>query len=235
MFYTILPNSLPKVKTIRMSLKIFTTLYFAISMLEIIFGTYHYHFGVLFIKPLIMILIMFFYYIQTQNQRNLQDKLMLIAFFFSLLGDSFLMFSGEKYFMFGLGSFLITHLLYIFVFSRNWLKANKLARFSIILFSIIMLLILKKNISYPLLIPIIIYIFTITNMAISAAERNTNPESYRLVFIGAILFVLSDSLIAINEFVNPIPFSTIMIMGTYIFAQYFICIGFLKRLTVNFN
>jgi uncharacterized membrane protein YhhN len=98
-----------------------------------------------------------------------------------------------------------------------------------------MILILKNNIGNPLLIPIIIYMFTITIMAISAAERNTNPKSYRLVLLGAVLFVLSDSLIAMNEFVNPIPFSTILIMGTYIFAQYFICIGFLKRLTVNFN
>ena len=202
-------------------------------MLEIIFGTNDYQIGVLFTKPLIMILIMLFYYTQTQNHRNLQDKLMLVAFFFSLLGDTFLMFSGEKYFMFGLGSFLITHLFYIFVFTRNWLKTNKLYRFSMILFSIIMLLIMKNNITNSLLIPIIVYMFTITLMAISAAERNTNPESYRLVLLGAILFVLSDSLIALNEFVNPIPFSTILIMGTYIFAQYFICIGFLKRLTVN--
>lgn len=218
-----------------MNSKIFTTLYFTISMLEIIFGTNHYQIGVLFTKPLIMILIMLFYYTQTQNHRNLQDKLMLVAFFFSLLGDTFLMFSGEKYFMFGLGSFLITHLFYIFVFTRNWLKTNKLYRFSMILFSIIMLLILKNNITNSLLIPIIVYMFTITLMAISAAERNTNPESYRLVLLGAILFVLSDSLIALNEFVNPIPFSTILIMGTYIFAQYFICIGFLKRVTVNSN
>ena len=217
------------------NLKIFTTLYFTISIIEIIFGTYHYQIGVLFTKPLIMISIMLFYLIQTQNKRNLQDKLMFIAFFFSLLGDTFLMFSGEKYFMFGLASILITHLLYIFVFSRNWLNANKLARFLLILFSILMLIILKNNIINPLLIPIIIYMFTITIMAIFAAERKTNPESYQLVLLGAILFVLSDSLIAINEFVNPIPFSTILIMGTYIFAQYFICIGFLKRQTIHLN
>ena len=66
-----------------------------------------------------------------QNQRNFQDKLMLIAFFFSMLGDTFLMFQGEEYFMFGLGSFIITHLFYIFVFSRNRLKANLLARISL--------------------------------------------------------------------------------------------------------
>ncbi len=212
-----------------MNLKIFTTIYFIISILEIIFGMNHFQMGMYFTKPLIMISIMIFYFHQTENQRNFQDKLMLIAFFFSMLGDSFLMFKGEKYFMFGLGSFLITHIFYIFVFSRNRLKANLLSRISLLLFSGIMLFILQKNISNSLLIPIIIYMITITVMAISASERNTNTESYRLVLMGAILFVLSDSLIAIDKFVIPIPFSTILIMGTYVLAQYLICVGFLKR------
>ena len=172
---------------------------------------------------------MVFYFFQTQNQRNFQDKLMLIAFFFSLLGDTFLMIKGEKYFMFGLGSFLITHLFYIFVFSRNKLKMNLLTRISFLIFSGIMLLILKDNVNKSLLIPIIIYMITITIMAISASERNSNPDSYRLVLMGAILFVLSDTLIAIDRFVVPIPFQTFLIMGTYVLAQYLIAVGFLKR------
>ena len=185
--------------------------------------------GVFLTKPLIMISIMIFYHLQTKSQRNLQDKLMLIAFFFSLLGDCFLMLSDAKYFMFGLGSFLITHLIYIFVFTRNILKINLLARVLLLSFSSIMLFVLKDNVSNSMLIPIIIYMITITIMAISAAERNTNSYSYRMVLMGAILFVVSDSLIAINKFVIPIQFETILIMGTYVLAQYLICVGFLKR------
>jgi uncharacterized membrane protein YhhN len=212
-----------------MNLKIFTTIYFTISTLEIIFGMNHLQNGVFLTKPLIMISIMIFYFLQTKRLQNFHDKLMLIAFFFSMMGDTFLMFQGEQYFMFGLGSFLITHLFYIFVFSRNRLKANWLARFSFIIFSVMMLFILQHYISASLLIPIIIYMITITVMAISASERNTNSESYRMVLLGAIMFVLSDSLIAINKFVVPIPLQTILIMGTYILAQYLIALGFLKR------
>lgn len=193
----------------------------------------HYQTGVFLTKPLIMISIMVFYFFQTQNQRNFQDKLILIAFFFSLLGDTFLMFQGEKYFMFGLGSFLITHLFYIFTFSRNWLKTNILARISFIIFSVIMLFLLQHNIGISLFIPIVIYIITITIMAISASERKANSESYRLVLLSAVLFLLSDSLIAIDKFVVPIPFQTFLIMGTYILAQYLIAVGFLKRNALN--
>jgi uncharacterized membrane protein YhhN len=212
-----------------MNLKIFTTIYFTISMLEIIFGTIHFQMGVYFTKPIIMISIMLFYFYQTKNQRNFQDKLMLAAFFFSMLGDTFLMFKGEQYFMFGLGSFLITHLFYIFIFRLNNLKTNTLSRIFFFTFSMIMLFILKNYISSSFLIPIIIYMITITLMAITASERNTNPQSFRLVLIGAILFVLSDTLIAIDKFVVPIPFPTLLIMGTYVFAQYLIAVGFLKK------
>ena len=172
---------------------------------------------------------MVFYFLQTQNQRNFQDILMLIAFFFSMLGDTFLMFQGEKYFMFGLGSFLITHLFYIFVFRSNGLKTSMLARISFLLFSGIMLSVLKNYINNSLLIPIVIYMIIISVMAISASERKSNAESYQLVLIGAILFLLSDSLIAIDKFVLSVPFQTLFIMGTYILAQYFIAVGFLKR------
>ena len=176
-----------------------------------------------------MISIMVFYFLQTQNRQNFQDKLMLIAFFFSLLGDTFLMIKSEKFFMFGLGSFLITHLFYIFIFSRNRLKNNVLIRIAFLIFLGIMLLILKDNVNKSLLIPIIIYMITITIMAISASERKTNPDSYRLILLGAIVFVLSDTLIAIDKFVVPVPFQTFLIMGTYVLAQYLICVGFLKR------
>jgi len=218
-----------------MNLKNFTAVFFTISILEIIFGINNYQTGIYLTKPLIMLSIIVFYFLQTRNQRNFQDKLILVAFFFSMLGDTFLMFNGEIYFMFGLGSFLITHLFYIFVFSRNRLKINPLVRIFFLVFSIIILFVLKKNISNFFIIPIVIYVITITIMAIFASERNTNTKSYRLVLMGAILFLLSDSLIAIDKFVVPIPFQTFLIMGTYILAQYLISVGFLKRKTRHYK
>jgi uncharacterized membrane protein YhhN len=49
------------------------------------------------------------------------------------------------------------------------------------------------------------------------------------VLIGAVLFMISDSLIAIDKFATPIPYPTLFIMGTYVFAQYFIAVGVLKN------
>ena len=45
--------------------------------------------------------------------------------------------------------------------------------------------------------------------------------------IGAIFFIISDSLLAINKFYFPLPYSAFWIMSTYSFAQYFIVSGIL--------
>ena len=55
-----------------------------------------------------------------------------------------------------------------------------------------------------------------------------NQTSYNLVFIGAIFFMLSDSILAANKFYQPIPLSNISIMVTYALAQYLIVLGILK-------
>jgi uncharacterized membrane protein YhhN len=89
--------------------------------------------------------------------------------------------------------------------------------------------IIKKQINSGLLIPVIVYLFTISIMAICASERKANPESYRIVLIGAVLFMISDSLIAIDKFALSILYPTLLIMGTYVFAQYCIAVGFLKN------
>ena len=43
-----------------------------------------------------------------------------------------------------------------------------------------------------------------------------------------VLFALSDSLIAINKFVQPIPYEGVLIMGSYYLAQYMIVNGVIK-------
>jgi uncharacterized membrane protein YhhN len=51
----------------------------------------------------------------------------------------------------------------------------------------------------------------------------------RYFVAGAVLFVLSDSLLAINKFYQPLAFAGTLIMLTYCAAQYFIVMGFIKR------
>ena len=212
-----------------MKTKTFTYIFAAISILEIISGTVGFREGVFLTKPLIMFSIIAFYYLQSQKTLERQGILMMIAFTFSWLGDVFLMFSGEIFFMLGLGSFLMTHLFYIYVFSRNKEKANWSARIFIPILSISVFSLIYNHVEKGLLIPVLVYMLAISLMAITASERKTNTESFRFVFVGAILFLISDSFLAIEKFAYKIPVSTLLVMSTYVLAQYFIATGFLKQ------
>jgi len=82
-----------------------------------------------------------------------------------------------------------------------------------------------------LFIPVIIYMFVILMMLTTAFLREgTVPKnSYNLVFLGAIFFIISDSLLALNKFYSPLPLSGIWIMTTYSIAQSFIVLGLKKQ------
>jgi uncharacterized membrane protein YhhN len=80
-------------------------------------------------------------------------------------------------------------------------------------------------------IPVISYAFVILLMLSGAINRieKVNRKSFCLVLAGAILFVLSDSSIAINKFSRPFEYSSLVIMLTYITAQYLIVTGYIYQ------
>ena len=86
------------------------------------------------------------------------------------------------------------------------------------------------KVASALQIPILAYGLTILTMLLTALNRWKSVEktSFQWVFIGAILFVLSDSLIAISRFVQPFAMSGIAIMLTYAAGQFLIVEGVLK-------
>ena len=77
-----------------------------------------------------------------------------------------------------------------------------------------------------MLTPVAAYLFIILVMGISAALGAAN---HALVIAGALLFILSDSLIAMNRFLTPVPLSGFLIMMTYYLAQFSITFGSLKQ------
>ena len=82
-----------------------------------------------------------------------------------------------------------------------------------------------------LLLPVIVYMFVILLMGITAyLRRGSVPKnSFILVFLGALFFITSDSLLALNKFHQPLPLSNFSIMTTYSIAQLFIVFGIKKQ------
>jgi uncharacterized membrane protein YhhN len=76
-----------------------------------------------------------------------------------------------------------------------------------------------------------IYALAITLMALTALFRygRTNSTSFLLIFIGAVLFMVSDSLLAINKFHHAFSAAGALVMLTYSVAQFLIVEGALAH------
>ncbi len=205
-----------------------TFIFFTLSLINIASGFIENEWLGYITKPLLMITLGFFYFQLTRQTFNKRDKIVLLALLFSCLGDTFLMFQKHDhiYFLLGLGSFLLAQVCYVILFQHEG-KSLYFRWLPFISYSCLLLFFLLNNIPGDFKIPIIIYSVVITLMGIRASERKVNDKSYQLVLIGAILFILSDSLIALSKFVVNIPLSGFWVMSTYVTAQYLIVQGLL--------
>ncbi|TCC90398.1 lysoplasmalogenase [Pedobacter frigiditerrae] len=190
------------------------------------------------VKPLITISLMIFYAYQTQLRGRFAKRIF-SGLFFGLVGDSFLMFLhvNSSFFMFGLIAFLIGHLCYIsaFYLDYKWNPAieKKSTWLALIVFGVFCLsfyLFLRPYLG-AMKIPVMVYAFVISLMGIMAVNRKgrVNRVSFNLIFFGALAFLISDSILAYNKFVNPFNGAGIAIMTTYMLAQYLITVGSVER------
>jgi uncharacterized membrane protein YhhN len=152
-----------------------------------------------------------------------------LALIGSLAGDVFLMLPG--YFIPGLVSFLCAHLAYIAVFKKDlaWFP-NRRALALTLGFGVVMYGVLwVGGLPAALRGPVAAYVTVIALMAAQAMGRATllrTPGSV-WVAVGAGSFMLSDTLLALNKFVSPLPLSQLWVLSTYYLAQVLIVRGLL--------
>jgi uncharacterized membrane protein YhhN len=157
---------------------------------------------------------------------GLRGKLLFVALLFCAAADISLEIEAGKYFVIGLGLFLVAHIVFIITFSRD-LKAQK-SQIPVI----IMLIVYAKMMAFVLtpwlkemVIPVYVYLTAITLMGIFAALRGSQND---FTLYGAIAFIVSDSILAINKFMMPVPAADYLIMITYYLSLFLITFGYLK-------
>lgn len=166
-------------------------------------------------------------------------KLLIAGLVFCGCGDMFLL-NGEKelYFIFGLSAFLSAHVFYSMVF-RKAVEHNhvipilvrmRLWTFFFIILGAAVFLYLRPGLGHSE-IPVLLYIGAIVFMTMQAFNRYDRADSgnFWMVFIGATLFLLSDTLIGIDKFKDPIPYAGYWIMGLYMLSQWMIVKGVLAH------
>ena len=161
--------------------------------------------------------------------------LLLTALFFSWLGDILLLniYGDRNLFVFGLSAFLLAHVFYIILFMKEQ-GAAVITKSNLRLFIAALIIVwLISIVSYllPYLqgmkIPVLVYVLVISLMALAALNRMRSVSTLGgvLVFLGALLFMLSDMFIAIDKFSNPFDQSRALVMSTYLAAQLMIVGG----------
>ena len=209
----------------------FSILFFIIVFAELICSsiksltTIHY-----ITKPLILLLLIVLFITQSKHLSLKTRKFAILALVFSLIGDILLMFvnKSDLFFIGGLVAFLLAHTMYIIVFLNKRNSKSLSIPFVVVLmiYAFVLFYVLRNSLG-ELLIPVIVYMLIILTMVISASLRKDRVSkfSYNLVFIGALFFMISDSILSLNKFYQPIPLSNIGIMLTYAIAQLFIVLG----------
>jgi uncharacterized membrane protein YhhN len=159
---------------------------------------------------------------------------MYAGLFFSWIGDILLQFDryNSLFFIAGLSSFLLTHICYIVYFIRikgenaSYLKERPVMLLAVLAYTIELLYILWPGLQ-GMKLPVTLYAGVISTMFASAAWKYEQiPNRPALLLIGgSFLFVVSDSILAVNKFLRPFPNSGILVMSTYVAAQWLIVQG----------
>lgn len=223
--------------------QILITVFAAIVLAELIALLFDFMILEYIAKPLIMIWIAVYFLLNSQKRSFIVP--VIIAFTFSWIGDMLLMlnpiFDNELLFFAGVGGFFVAQCLYIFVFlkfaenkAKGFLVRSPLWTIPLIVYLVGLFLFLLPGLEGLMLPIILIYAISLVGMSLVALNRKgrVGYSSFILVFIGALLFLISDSLIAINKFYfeaglaeGEIPQAGFWIMLTYISAQYWIMHG----------
>lgn len=211
---------------------IFLLLYFAFFLADLLLVHFKLYKNRIFSKTLLMPILILYYIFSSKNI----IFILIIALFMSFLGDTFLLFENKKtFFKLGLLSFLLSHIFYLltFLITSNFLKDK--VPFYIFIFLIPYLLYglffyrslfpeieeVKREILMYIIVIILMSFFTIPRFYIFSLKNSL------LVFIGSILFIISDSLLSLQIFKEKIKKNSILIMLNYGLAQFLIVSGFI--------
>ncbi|MFI5096242.1 MAG: lysoplasmalogenase [Candidatus Acidiferrales bacterium] len=147
-----------------------------------------------------------------------------IGLLFSLAGDVLLI-RSDHFFTLGLSAFLLTHIAYLFAFTRDThFPVRPGVWILYLLFAACCYFLLFSRLPAGLRFPVAVYSLFLVSMAAQAMGRFLilRTPAARLAAFGALLFVLSDGLLAFNRFYAPLRLAPLLVLLPYYAAQWLI-------------
>jgi len=187
-----------------------------------------------FAKPAVMILLLVWMVLSV----GMRAQLMWfgLGLLLSLVGDVFLMISVDRFFVPGLVAFLLAHVAYMVGLNDPLPQASLSVLGIALILGLSALRVIRRIVQAIdekglslLRLPVIIYANVITLMLLSALLTLYRPEwstgAALLVSVGALLFYISDIVLAWNKFVNPIKNGRLYNIALYHLGQITLIVG----------
>lgn len=149
--------------------------------------------------------------------------IILLALLFSATGDVLL---ELDWFIAGVAAFLLAQVCYtvlFFIHRERW-QTRWPASLLLLFYIVVMAVVLLPNLG-DMTIPVVAYLTVISAMGLFALQSRLPLVP---AILGALVFIASDSMIAIDRFLAPIPLRSYWIMMTYYAAQWLLVRGFLS-------
>jgi uncharacterized membrane protein YhhN len=186
------------------------------------------------LKPLTVFLIILLAYHRALHPGSVYSAAILAGLAASLVGDVFLMLPKD-YFLAGLVSFLCAHLLYILAFISRGISGGTSGGVYPKSIVVLVLLVSYGAALYAYLyrrlgalrIPVAVYVIVILVMvwlAISGWLHGVHPRS-GFAAAGALAFMLSDSILAVDRFRRGPAYTKAIVMASYFTAQTLIALS----------
>lgn len=183
----------------------------------------------LIVKPMFMPVLMLMLYTSVKNRKDSFYRLMQFGLLLSWFGDIALMLDRDNplYFIAGLSFFLLAHVGYTAAFVGSirksgkpfsWGKAAGVAAVFGIFTGLFFGHIQMQDKMDEMYVPVLAYTLVITAMGIAAAVRHGHADAadFKLIVVGAVLFILSDCVIAWNKFDDPFAHNQVLNMSLYL-------------------
>ena len=174
-------------------------------------------------KPLTMIFIIIIAVLAKEPPSRRYKIAIIAGLIFSMIGDVLLSLPVDA-FMIGLISFLIAQMIYTYAFRAGRpFRIKFIAILPFLIYGVTIFVILLPGLN-GMAVPVAAYILVIMIMAWQAWDQWEDKRARwaLLAFIGALLFVISDTLLAVNKFGEPFAAARVLTLTTYFSAQWLI-------------
>lgn len=215
--------------------KLFSIIFIGILFADIAFSNIDYLLKYRYISKLLITITLYIHF--HYNSAGLLRRarvLITLALLFSFIADFFIITDSNLLFLaIGMFMFILAKISYAIVFSyKAKFDIDRLLPFLalILLYCLLIMFFLYDGLG-TLFIPVVFYTFAsivVVKMAYLRYKRVTN-RSYYLVLIGSVFFLISESILSLNNFYKPISHSGITIMLFYGLSQLFTIKGIIEQ------